>query len=91
MAHLYLQVLLLKVSELWDVAFVVCTKAYTTVQTDKAFFIIIFEFEPRHANRCLRACVDSEGPDQTARICADSEGPDQPAHPRNLIRAFTVR
>ena len=33
---------------------------------------------PRHEKTCLRAY-------------ADSEGPDQPAHPRNLIRASTVR
>ena len=33
---------------------------------------------PSHAKPCLRAYADSEGPDQTA-------------HPRSLIRAFTVR
>ena len=35
-------------------------------------------FGLRHAKTCLRAYADSEGPDQTA-------------HPRSLIRAFTVR
>ena len=34
--------------------------------------------EPRRAKTCLRAY-------------AHSEGPDQPAHPRSLIRPFTVR
>ena len=33
---------------------------------------------PRHVKTCLRAYADSEGPDQTA-------------HPRSLIRTFTVR
>ena len=33
---------------------------------------------PRYAKTCPRAY-------------AESEGPDQPAHPRSLIRAFTVR
>ena len=33
---------------------------------------------PRLAKTCLRAY-------------ADNEGPDQPAHPRSLIRAFTIR
>ena len=35
-------------------------------------------FGPSHAKTCLRAY-------------AESGGPDQPAHPRSLIRAFTVR
>ena len=38
----------------------------------------ILIFGPRHLKACLRANADSEGPDQTA-------------HPRSLIRAFTVR
>ena len=35
-------------------------------------------FGLHHAKNCLRAYVDSEGPDQTAR-------------PHSLIRAFTIR
>ena len=35
-------------------------------------------YRPCHAKTCLRAYANSEGPDQTA-------------HPRSLIRAFTVR
>ena len=41
----------------------------------KMLFHIIWS---RSAKTCLRAC-------------ADSEDPDQPAHPRSLIRAFDVR
>ena len=33
---------------------------------------------PDHVKTCLRAYTDSEGPDQ-------------PAHPRSLIKGFTVR
>ena len=39
--------------------------------------VSLFSYGPRHAKMCLRAF-------------AYSEGPDQPAHPRSLIRAFTV-
>ena len=38
----------------------------------------LWDIWPRLAKPCLRAH-------------ADSEGPDKPAHPRSLIRAFTVR
>ena len=44
----------------------------------KQIYIFSTAKKPRYAKTCLQAYVDSEGPDQ-------------PAHPRSLIRAFTVR
>ena len=46
-------------------------------ETSWAFPWSLFQYKLHHAKICSQACVDSEGPDQTARLCS-------------LIRAVTV-
>ena len=62
---------------------------YNNAPTLKSTLVFMFI---HNVNRTFKTCFIWVAPCETRLwTYADSEGPDQPAHPRSLIRAFTVR